>query len=85
MMIEKNDNVDDDFKDDAVEDDVHDHVTIGKENFGVIFANRNNVVSCVDIDIWFIEEVEMFYRKYGCSVGFEIIIKSINRHSYSNY
>ncbi|XP_074356381.1 protein FAR1-RELATED SEQUENCE 5-like [Apium graveolens] len=44
----------------------------------------NSVVPCVGIFFNTLDEAEIFYRDYGRSVGFEIIIRSNHRYSLGN-
>ncbi|XP_074351990.1 protein FAR1-RELATED SEQUENCE 5-like [Apium graveolens] len=51
---------------------------INDENF---IGNMNDLVPCVGIMFDSLDEAESFYRGYGRSIGFEIIIRSSHKHS----
>ncbi|XP_074342213.1 protein FAR1-RELATED SEQUENCE 5-like [Apium graveolens] len=51
---------------------------INDENF---IGNMNDVVPCVGMMFDSLDEAESFYRGYGRSIGFEIIIRSSHKHS----
>ena len=78
----------DDFEEDDVEnevedeceDDVEDEVEDDVED-GDDFENNNKVVPCVGMEFNSLDEAEKFYRDYGRSVGFEIIIRSTHKYS----
>ena len=61
-----------DMFDNGDDDNIHD------ENF---IGNMNDVVPCVGMIFDSLDEAENFYRGYGRSVGFEIIIRTTHRHS----
>ncbi|XP_074342925.1 protein FAR1-RELATED SEQUENCE 5-like [Apium graveolens] len=51
---------------------------INDENF---IGNMNDVVPCVGMMFDSLDEAKSFYRGYGRSIGFEIIIRSSHKHS----
>ncbi|XP_074356005.1 protein FAR1-RELATED SEQUENCE 5-like [Apium graveolens] len=65
---DSNDSFNGDDDDDKIDD----------ENF---IGNMNDVVPCVGMIFDSLNEAESFYRGYGRSIGFEIIIRSSRRHS----
>ena len=57
---------------------------LGKKKFGYSFANMNDVLPCVGMIFDTLEKAEEFYRNYGRSIGFEVIIRTTHKHSRSN-
>ncbi|XP_074362976.1 protein FAR1-RELATED SEQUENCE 5-like [Apium graveolens] len=51
---------------------------INDKNF---IGNMNDVIPCVGMMFDSLDEAESFYRGYGRSIGFEIIIRSSHKHS----
>ncbi|KAL8092822.1 hypothetical protein AgCh_034898 [Apium graveolens] len=66
------------ISDDDVDDD---DMSFDKKGYGFSKSNMNSVVPCVGMFFNTLDEAEIFYRDYGRSVGFEIIIRSTHRHS----
>ena len=74
---------DDDFSFEK-HDDVDDDMNFKSGNFEFTNSNKNNVVPFVGMHFNTLDEAERFYRDYGKSVGFEIIIRTTNKHSRGN-
>ncbi|XP_074328122.1 protein FAR1-RELATED SEQUENCE 5-like [Apium graveolens] len=70
--------------DDVDDDDENDDMSFDKKGYGFSKSNMNSVVPCVGMFFNTLDEAEIFYRDYGRSVGFEIIIRSTHRHSRGN-
>ncbi|XP_074373595.1 protein FAR1-RELATED SEQUENCE 5-like [Apium graveolens] len=67
---------DSDYSNDSFNGDDDDK--INDENF---IGNMNDVVPCVGMIFDSLDKAESFYRGYGRSIGFEIIIRISHRHS----
>ncbi|XP_074351982.1 protein FAR1-RELATED SEQUENCE 5-like [Apium graveolens] len=70
--------------DDVDDDDEDDDMSFDKKGYGFSKSNMNSVVPCVGMFFNTLDEAGIFYRDYGRSVGFEIIIRSTHRHSRGN-
>ncbi|XP_074326557.1 protein FAR1-RELATED SEQUENCE 5-like [Apium graveolens] len=70
--------------DDVDDDDGDDDMSFDKKSYDFSKSNTNSVVPCVGIFFNTLDEAENFYRDYGRSVRFEIIIRSTHRHSRGN-
>lgn len=88
-MGKKNVNIEIDSDDDEEnnlgrgKNDVDDDINIENENIGFAFPNINDVVPCVGMNFDTLDDAEKFYRDYGRSVGFQIIIRGTNKHQRS--
>lgn len=66
------------------ENNDHDICGMGKENFGPRFGNINDVVPCIRMSFDSLDEGERFYKDYGRSVAFEIIIRTTHKNLRSD-